>query len=142
MAGGVIDSAKAVRSALQKAAFIASLLLTTEALVCEILGEKKEVAMSGGGGMDGMNQRTPSRRIQSTSPCHNSTSSAVSRRCVAVDLSERTITTWRGGGQYAYSTAINSSFASFSANPTSGTTRRCPVRCWSDCAAKALPVQP
>jgi chaperonin GroEL len=33
---GVIDPAKVVRSALQNAASIASLLLTTEALICEI----------------------------------------------------------------------------------------------------------
>jgi len=44
---GVIDPAKVVRSALQNASSIASLLLTTEALVSEIPEEKKE---SGGGG--------------------------------------------------------------------------------------------
>jgi chaperonin GroEL len=52
---GVIDPAKVVRSALQNAASIASLLLTTEALVCDIPEEKKESAMpQGGGGMGGM----------------------------------------------------------------------------------------
>ena len=51
---GVIDPAKVVRSALQNASSIASLLLTTEALVCEIPEEKKEAPMSGGGGMGGM----------------------------------------------------------------------------------------
>jgi chaperonin GroEL len=52
---GVIDPAKVVRSALQNAASIASLLLTTEALVSEIPEEKKEApAMPGGGGMGGM----------------------------------------------------------------------------------------
>src|SRR5207344_1683231 len=51
---GVIDPAKVVRSALQNAASIASLLLTTEALVCEIPEEKKEAPMPGGGGMGGM----------------------------------------------------------------------------------------
>ncbi len=45
---GVIDPAKVVRSALQNAASIASLLLTTEALVSEIPEEKEE---KGGGGM-------------------------------------------------------------------------------------------
>ncbi len=40
---GVIDPAKVVRSALQNAASIASLLLTTEALVSEIPEEKKEM---------------------------------------------------------------------------------------------------
>src|SRR6187200_1526983 len=51
---GVIDPAKVVRSALQNASSIASLLLTTEALVCEIPDDKKETPMPGGGGMGGM----------------------------------------------------------------------------------------
>jgi chaperonin GroEL len=52
---GVIDPAKVVRSALQNASSIASLLLTTEALVSEIPEDKKEPpAMPGGGGMGGM----------------------------------------------------------------------------------------
>jgi len=51
---GVIDPAKVVRSALQNAASIASLLLTTEALVSEIPEEKKEAAAPGAGGMGGM----------------------------------------------------------------------------------------
>src|SRR5713101_659097 len=51
---GVIDPAKVVRSALQNASSIASLLLTTEALVCDIPEEKKEAPMPGGGGMGGM----------------------------------------------------------------------------------------
>jgi chaperonin GroEL len=53
---GVIDPAKVVRSALQNSSSIASLLLTTEALVSEIPEEKKEQAMPGGhgGGMGGM----------------------------------------------------------------------------------------
>ena len=52
---GVIDPTKVVRSALQNAASIASLLLTTEATVCEIADEKADNAMGGrtppGGGM-------------------------------------------------------------------------------------------
>ncbi len=52
---GVIDPTKVVRSALQNAASIASLLLTTEATVCEIAEDKNEGGMpgmpSGGGGM-------------------------------------------------------------------------------------------
>jgi chaperonin GroEL len=44
---GVIDPTKVVRSALQNAASIASLLLTTEALVSEIPEEKKETPMHG-----------------------------------------------------------------------------------------------
>ena len=52
---GVIDPAKVVRTALQNASSIASLLLTTEALVSEIPEEKKEAPMPpGGGGMGGM----------------------------------------------------------------------------------------
>ncbi len=51
---GVIDPTKVVRSALQNAASIASLLLTTEALVSEIPEEKEEKAPMGGGGMGGM----------------------------------------------------------------------------------------
>ncbi|MGH9348538.1 MAG: chaperonin GroEL [Vicinamibacterales bacterium] len=52
---GVIDPTKVVRSALQNAASIASLLLTTEALVSEIPEEKKEAPAGGGpGGMGGM----------------------------------------------------------------------------------------
>jgi chaperonin GroEL len=53
---GVIDPTKVVRSALQNAASIASLLLTTEATICEIADDKSEGGMpggmpSGGGGM-------------------------------------------------------------------------------------------
>ncbi len=52
---GVIDPAKVVRNALQNSSSIASLLLTTEALICEIPEEKKDApAMPGGGGMGGM----------------------------------------------------------------------------------------
>ncbi len=51
---GVIDPTKVVRSALQNAASIASLLLTTEAMVSEIPEEKKEAPAPGGGGMGGM----------------------------------------------------------------------------------------
>ncbi|HEX7086656.1 MAG TPA: TCP-1/cpn60 chaperonin family protein, partial [Vicinamibacterales bacterium] len=50
---GVIDPTKVVRTALQNAASIASLLLTTEALVSEIPEEKKEAAPAPGG-MGGM----------------------------------------------------------------------------------------
>jgi chaperonin GroEL len=53
VSAGVIDPAKVVRSALQNATSIASLLLTTEALVCE-LPEKKEAPQGGSPGMGGM----------------------------------------------------------------------------------------
>ncbi|HEX5108541.1 MAG TPA: chaperonin GroEL [Vicinamibacterales bacterium] len=55
---GVIDPAKVVRNALQNASSIASLLLTTEALVSEIPEEKKDSggghSHGGPGGMGGM----------------------------------------------------------------------------------------
>ncbi len=53
---GVIDPAKVTRLALQNAASIAALMLTTEALVCEIPEEEKKEAGAGmpPGGMGGM----------------------------------------------------------------------------------------
>jgi chaperonin GroEL len=56
VAAGVIDPTKVVRSALQNASSIASLLLTTEGLVTEIPEEQKGSPMSAGGegGMGGM----------------------------------------------------------------------------------------
>ena len=50
---GIIDPAKVTRLALQNAASVAGLLLTTEAMVAE-LPKKDEPAMPGGGGMGGM----------------------------------------------------------------------------------------
>jgi len=47
---GVIDPTKVARSALQNAASVASLLLTTEALITEIPEKKKAPAGGGGGG--------------------------------------------------------------------------------------------
>jgi chaperonin GroEL len=58
---GVIDPAKVTRLALQNAASIAGLMLTTEALVADIKEDEKKGAaggagggMPGGGGMGGM----------------------------------------------------------------------------------------
>ncbi|HVO96243.1 MAG TPA: chaperonin GroEL [Terriglobales bacterium] len=52
---GVIDSAKVVRTALQNAASVASMLLTTEAMVAEKPEEKSAMPpMPPGGGMGGM----------------------------------------------------------------------------------------
>ncbi|HLO08078.1 MAG TPA: chaperonin GroEL [Terriglobales bacterium] len=54
---GVLDPTKVVRTALQNAGSIASLMLTTEALVAEIPEEKKGAPAGGGhggGGMEGM----------------------------------------------------------------------------------------
>jgi chaperonin GroEL len=50
---GIIDPVKVVRSALQFAASVAGLLVTTEAMVAE-KPEKKGPPMQGGGGMGGM----------------------------------------------------------------------------------------
>ena len=51
---GVIDPAKVVRSALQNAASIASLLLTTEALISEIPAAESATPSASGGGGGGM----------------------------------------------------------------------------------------
>jgi chaperonin GroEL len=50
---GIVDPTKVVRTALQDAASVAGLLVTTEAMVAE-KPEKKVPAMPGGGGMGGM----------------------------------------------------------------------------------------
>jgi chaperonin GroEL len=50
IAAGILDPAKVTRSALQNAASIAALMLTTEALVAEIPEEEKAPAAPGGGG--------------------------------------------------------------------------------------------
>ena len=44
IAAGIIDPAKVTRSAIQNAASIAGLLLTTEATICDIPEEKKEAS--------------------------------------------------------------------------------------------------
>jgi len=51
---GIIDPTKVTKNALLNAASIAGLLLTTEAMVCEIPEEKPEAPMPGGGGMGDM----------------------------------------------------------------------------------------
>ena len=51
---GVIDPTKVVRAALQNAASVAALMLTTEVLVAEKPKKKEEAAPGGGGGMGGM----------------------------------------------------------------------------------------
>lgn len=53
IAAGVIDPTKVVRFALQNAASVASLMLTTEAMIADKPDEKQD-AMPGGGGMGGM----------------------------------------------------------------------------------------
>ncbi|MBA2292860.1 MAG: chaperonin GroEL [Gemmatimonadales bacterium] len=54
MAAGVIDPTKVTRTALQNAASIAGLLLTTECVVVERKDDKPSAPMGGGGGMGGM----------------------------------------------------------------------------------------
>jgi chaperonin GroEL len=55
MDAGVIDPTKVVRYAIQNAASVAGLMLTTEAMVAEKPEEKKDMpAMPPGGGMGGM----------------------------------------------------------------------------------------
>ncbi|MDR3114686.1 MAG: chaperonin GroEL [Treponema sp.] len=54
MKAGIIDPAKVTRSALQNAASIASLLLTTECAITDIPEKKEAAPMPGGGGMGGM----------------------------------------------------------------------------------------
>jgi chaperonin GroEL len=51
---GIIDPTKVVRSALQNAASVATLLLTSDALVAEVPKEEKKTAGAGGGGYDDM----------------------------------------------------------------------------------------
>ncbi len=54
VASGVIDPTKVTRSALQNAASVAGLLLTTECVIVEKKEEEKAPAMPPGGGMGGM----------------------------------------------------------------------------------------
>src|SRR5881409_1902403 len=51
---GIIDPTKVVRCALQNAASVAGLMLTTEVMITDIPEEKKESAMPGGGHMHDM----------------------------------------------------------------------------------------
>ena len=52
---GIIDPTKVVRVAIQNAASVAALLITTEAMVAELPKKNQPMAMPpGGGGMGGM----------------------------------------------------------------------------------------
>ena len=53
LSAGIVDPAKVVRVALQDAASIAGLMITTEAMVAEA-PKKKEAPAMPGGGMGGM----------------------------------------------------------------------------------------
>src|SRR5688572_6925079 len=54
LAAGIVDPAKVVRIALQGAASVAGLLVTTEAMITEAPKKESAPAMPGGGGMGGM----------------------------------------------------------------------------------------
>ena len=64
---GIIDPTKVVRTALQDAASVAGLLITTEAMVAEV--PKKEGAGGGGGGMPGRRDGLLSRTVQQHKRC-------------------------------------------------------------------------
>jgi chaperonin GroEL len=51
---GIVDPAKVTRSALQNAASIAALMITTETIICDIPEDKKDMPSAGGSGMGGM----------------------------------------------------------------------------------------
>jgi chaperonin GroEL len=51
---GVIDPTKVVRSALQDAASVAGLLITTEAAITDVVEDKPAMPAMPGGGMGGM----------------------------------------------------------------------------------------
>jgi chaperonin GroEL len=50
---GILDPTKVTRMALQNAASVAGLLLTTEAMVAELPKKESPMPMPGGGGMGG-----------------------------------------------------------------------------------------
>ena len=54
MKAGIVDPTKVVRTALQDAASVAGLLVTTEAMVAEKPEKKATMRCRGGGGMGGM----------------------------------------------------------------------------------------
>ncbi|OIN89446.1 chaperonin GroL [Candidatus Beckwithbacteria bacterium CG1_02_47_37] len=54
LAQGILDPAKVTRTALQNAASVAGMILTTECLICDKPSDEKDKAPSMSGGMDGM----------------------------------------------------------------------------------------
>ena len=54
ISSGIVDPAKVTRSALQNAASVAGMVLTTESLVADKPEENPAPAMPAGGGMGGM----------------------------------------------------------------------------------------
>jgi chaperonin GroEL len=51
---GIVDPAKVVRTALQDAASVSGLLITTEAMIADTPKDRPAMPMPGGGGMGGM----------------------------------------------------------------------------------------
>ncbi len=60
MSTGIIDPTKVVRTALQDAASVAGLLVTTEAMVAELPKKEAPPALPPGGGMGGWTSKVPS----------------------------------------------------------------------------------
>jgi chaperonin GroEL len=54
IAMGIVDPVKVVRTALQNAASVASLLITTEAMIAELPKKESAMPQMPGGGMGGM----------------------------------------------------------------------------------------
>jgi len=54
MSKGIIDPTKVVRAAIQNAASVAGLLITTEAMVAEVRQKDTGAPQTPGGGMGGM----------------------------------------------------------------------------------------
>ena len=54
LAAGIVDPVKVTRTALERAASAAAILLTTEVAIAEEPEEKKDAPPAGMGGMDGM----------------------------------------------------------------------------------------
>ena len=92
---GVIDPAKVTRLALQNAASIAALMLTTEALVAEIKDEAQKAAAGAGGPGGGMGGMYSARKVTSRgAACRADAANLYSARLRARDERQPT----RGGG--------------------------------------------
>ena len=73
LSAGIVDPAKVVRVALQDAASIAGLLITTEAMVAEAPKRESAAAMPGGGpanaaGLSGVSTLPPTRPPETSVP--------------------------------------------------------------------------
>ena len=66
---GIIDPAKVARVALENAASIAGMFLTTECVICEAKEDKPEMPMGGAPGMGGMMYFLPRTVYKKRAPC-------------------------------------------------------------------------